>query len=82
VGIYQDSKDLSSKENFCFCRVHFDKGGDTINGLVSCHNVERGNSRIKQLLLLLLKAGVNVTRIWKIHSSTQSILSVNSCINL
>ena len=47
VDIYQDSKDLSSKENACLCTVNFDKRGDTINGSVYCHNVERGNSRDK-----------------------------------
>ena len=57
VGIYQDSKDLSSKENACLCTLNFDKGGDTINGSVSCRNVERGNSRDKTITIASVEGG-------------------------
>ena len=57
VGIYQDSKDLSSKENACLCTLNFDKGGDTINGSVSCRTVERGNSRDKTITIASVEGG-------------------------
>ncbi len=57
VGICQDSKNLSSKENACLCALNFNKGGDTINGSVSCHNVERGYSRDKTITIASVEGG-------------------------
>jgi hypothetical protein len=57
VGMYQDSKDLSSTENACLCILNFDKGGDRISGSVSCRNVEHGNSCDKTITIASVEGG-------------------------
>jgi hypothetical protein len=37
--------------------LNFDKGGDTINGSVSCCNVECGNSRDKTITIASVEGG-------------------------
>lgn len=58
VGKYQESSILSSKlRNVCLATLNLDKGGNAINGSVSCRNVEHGNSGKKTMIFATVDGG-------------------------